>query len=132
MDTCWTKLNLGEEMKIVKVVGWSKADDGNIIGKYDSNPMLNTMVYNFEFPDGSIRKYGGNLIADNMYYQFDSEDIFHSILSGILDFSKDTTIYHKGDQYIITNSGQHSMQKSYVGWNLLIFWKHGSKQWIPW
>ena len=30
--------------------------------------MLNTMVYDVEFSDGPIRKYGENLIADNMYY----------------------------------------------------------------
>ena len=33
-------------MKKVKIVGRSKDYYENIIGKYDSNPMLNTMVYN--------------------------------------------------------------------------------------
>ena len=31
-------------MKKVKVVGQSKDNDGNITGKYDSNPIINTMV----------------------------------------------------------------------------------------
>ena len=61
-------------MKKVKVVGWSKDDDGNIIGKYYSNTMLNTMVYDVKFPDGSIRKYGVNVIENNMYSQVDSEN----------------------------------------------------------
>ena len=52
------KLPQGEEMKKAKVVGRSKGEDGNIIGKYDSNPMLNTMVYDFKIPDGSIRESG--------------------------------------------------------------------------
>ena len=63
-------------MNKVKVVGWSKDDNGNIIGKYDSNPMLNTMVYDVYFPDISIRKYGTNVISDNMYSQVDSEVFF--------------------------------------------------------
>ena len=88
--------------------------------------MLNTMVYDVKFPDGSIREYGANVIANNMYPQVDSESFLHSILSGILDFSKDTTAVYKGDQYTITNSGQRCMQKSTVGWNSLIAWKHGS------
>ena len=92
-------------MKKVKVVGQSKENNGNIIGKYDNNPMLNTMLYDVKFPDGTIRKYGANIIADKMYSQVDSEDFLHSILSGILDFAKDTTDAHKGDQYIITKSG---------------------------
>ena len=66
-----------------------------------------------------------------MYSQVYSEGISHSILSGILDFSKDTTAIRKGNQYIITMSGQRCMQKSTVGWNLLIYCKDGRKQRIP-
>ena len=61
-------------MKKLKVVGQSKDDDGNIIGKYDSNHMLNTMVYAVEFPYGPIRKYGEILITANMSSQGDSKD----------------------------------------------------------
>ena len=113
-------------MKKVKVVGRSKDDDGNIIGKYDSNPMMNTMVYYVKFLDGSIHEYGANVIAENMYSQVDSEGFSHSILYGILDFAKDTTAVQKGYQYITTKSVQGCMRKSTVGWNLLIAWKYGS------
>ena len=44
-------------MRKVKVIGRYKDDNGNLIGKYDNNPMLNTIIYDFKFPDGSIRKY---------------------------------------------------------------------------
>ena len=54
-------------MEKVKLVGPFKDDDGNIIGKYDSNPMLNTMVYDVEFSDGYIREHRANVIANNMY-----------------------------------------------------------------
>ena len=93
--------------------------------------MLSTMVYDVKIPDGSIREYRANIIADNIYSQVYSEGFSHFILSRILDFSKDTTAIRKGNQYIITKSGQCRMQKSTVGWNLLISWKYGSKQWIP-
>ena len=73
------------------------------------------MIYDVEFPDGSIRNYGENIIYDNMYPQIDSEGFLHSILSEILDFTKDTTAVQKGDQYIITKSGQPSMRKSTLG-----------------
>ena len=60
-------------MKKGKVFCRYKYDDVNIIGKYDSNPILNTMVYDVMIPDGSIREYGANIIADNMYSQVYSE-----------------------------------------------------------
>ena len=117
-------------MKKVKVVGRSKDNDGNIIGKYDSNPMLKIMVYNVKFPDGAIHKYRENGIFYNMYSQVYSEGFSYSILSEILDFAKDTTAAQKGGQYITTKSGQRCMQKSSFRWNLLIDWKDDSKQWI--
>ena len=112
-------------MNKLKVVGRFKDDDGNIIGKYDSNPMLNTMVYDVEFPYGSISEYGANVISDNTYSRIDSEGFLHSILSGILYCAKYITAVQKGNQYIITKSIQRRMRKSTVGWNLLIAWKHG-------
>ena len=118
-------------MNKVKVVCQSKDDDGNIIGKYSSYPMLNTMVYDIDFPDGSIREYRANVIAGNIYYQFYSEGFSHSIFSIILYFAKDTSAVQKGDQYIITKLGQLRMQTSTVGWKLLISWKDGIGQWIP-
>ena len=107
------ELNLlqGEEMKKLKVVIQSKDDDGNIIGKYGSNLMLNTMVYDVEFPDGSIREYRANVIAENMYSKADYKVFLHSILYGILDFAKYTNAVQKGDQHIITKSGQRRMRK---------------------
>ena len=98
-------------MKKVKLVGRFKDNNGNIIGKNYSNPMLNTIVYCVKFPDGTIYEYRANVIADKMYSQGDSEDFSHYILSGILDFSKDITAVQKGDRYIITKYGQFRMQK---------------------
>ena len=36
----------GEDMKAAKVVGCTKDEDRTIIGTYDHDPMLNSMVYN--------------------------------------------------------------------------------------
>ena len=113
-------LSQGEEMKKLKVVGRSKYEYENIVGKYDINTILNAMVYDVKFPDGTISEYKANVIADNMYSQVHSEGFLHSILSGTLEFAKDTTAAQKGNKYIITKSGQRCMQKSTVGWNLLI------------
>ena len=41
-------------MKKAKVIVRSKDEDGNIVGVYDNNLMLNTMIYDVEIPDGKI------------------------------------------------------------------------------
>ena len=40
--------------------------DRNMVGKYDNNPMLNSIMYEVEFADGTVKEYGANIIAENM------------------------------------------------------------------
>jgi len=46
------KLPQGEDFRSAKVIGRVKDGNGNVVGSYDENPFLNTLVYNVEFPDG--------------------------------------------------------------------------------
>ena len=45
----------GELMQPAKVIGRSKDEHGKIVGTYDTNSLLNTLVYDVEFPDGDVR-----------------------------------------------------------------------------
>ena len=73
-------------MQAAKVVGCTKDDDGNIIGTYDHDPMLNSMVYDVEFPDGEIKEYSANIIAQNMYAQVDDNGHHHSLHKSTVDY----------------------------------------------
>ena len=42
-------------------------EDGNVIGNANVRPELNTLMYEVEFPDGEIRPYAANIIADNIW-----------------------------------------------------------------
>ena len=33
--------------------------EGHLVGQYDDNPNLNSILYKVEFDDGSVREYGG-------------------------------------------------------------------------
>ena len=50
----------GEYMKAARVIGRATNNDGEPVGMYDSNPILNTRVYDVMFPDGSIQQYSAN------------------------------------------------------------------------
>ena len=47
----------GEEMKLAKVIALNKDDNGGIIGSYNENPLLNSIIFDMEFPDGEIKEY---------------------------------------------------------------------------
>ena len=45
----------GEELHSGKVTGQTKYLDVNLIKTYDQNPLLNSMLYDVEFPDGTVK-----------------------------------------------------------------------------
>jgi hypothetical protein len=121
----------GEDMKAAKVVGRTKDEDGNIIGTYDHDPMLNSMVYDIEFPDGEIKEYSANIIAQNMYAQVDANGHHHTLLDSIVDYQKLDNAVDKADQYLTTKTGRKQMRHTTEGWNLLVSWKDESQQLVP-
>ena len=74
-------------MEAVYVVRCTK-DEYNVIGTYCHDPMLNSMVYDVEFPDGEIKKYSANIIAQNMYAQVDDNGHYHSLHKSTVDYQK--------------------------------------------
>jgi hypothetical protein len=48
---------------IARVVCRAVNSNGKVIGNWNVNPILNTLVYECEFGNGTIREYLANLIA---------------------------------------------------------------------
>jgi hypothetical protein len=106
-------------------------EHGNVIGNANVNPILNTIMYEVEFPDGEVRPYAANVIADNIYSQVDNDGRRSFIFDSIIDYTKDAKYaVKKADNYIIVN-GRRSCRRTTAGWKLLILMKDGSEQWIP-
>ena len=70
----------GEEKRLAKVIKRSVDSDSKVIGNYNEIPVLNTMLYDVQFPDGSIKPYSSNLIAKNIMMQADSDGLHHQLL----------------------------------------------------
>jgi len=49
------------------ILGRKHDPNGNLIGHYHPNPLLNTWVYLASFPDGHIAEYSANLITEALY-----------------------------------------------------------------
>ncbi len=125
-------LQLGESMTVGKVTKRALGPDGNVAGTYDENPCLNTMIYEVEFPDGQLKEYAANVIAENMLSQVDSDGFSITMMEAITDYRKDEAVaVPKNNKYITTTSGQQRLRKTTVGWKLLVKWADGSNTWIP-
>ncbi len=94
--------------------------------------MLNLIIYEVEFPDGQVKEYAANIIAENMLTQVDSDGYSTTMLKAIIDYQKDEDVaVSKADMHVHTSSGQKRLQKTKVGWSLLIQWADKSEAWVP-
>ena len=104
-----------------KVVQRSVDPEGQVIGTYDDKPWINTMSYDVEFNDGSVREYSANLIAENMIVQCDEEGMSMIMIENIIDYSKDEAIAtSKDDAFVVTRRGMKRQRKTTQGWKLLV------------
>mgnify|MGYP001272535206 CR=1 FL=1 len=102
-------------------------------GKYDDNPSLNSIIYDVEFPDGTVKEYSANVIAENMLTQVDSDGFTMTLMEGIIDHKVDAAAaaaVSKSDGYVTTRSGCKKLRITTCGWKLLVSWKDGSESWI--
>ena len=97
----------GDEMAMGKVARRSLDADGRMTGTYHDNPFLNTITSDVEFPDGQVKEYGANIIAENMLPQVDSDGYSLSLMDSIIDHQRDPSqAIPKEDKYITTKSGK--------------------------
>jgi len=47
--------------------------DGELQGRSNANPILDTSVYEVAFDDGIMKAYSANIIAEHIYLQVDGE-----------------------------------------------------------
>jgi hypothetical protein len=106
-------------------------DTGRTTGTFDENPYLNSVIYDVGFPDGEIKQYAANIIAENMYSQVDADGFQTNLLNSILDFKTDETAVAREDMYVTRKSGNRGLKKTTAGWKLLVLWKDGFEEWVP-
>ena len=64
---------LGDKLQRAEVIQRSLGTDCVSVGTYDDNLSLNSIVYDVELPDGTIREYAANVITENMLTQVDED-----------------------------------------------------------
>ena len=114
-----------------KVTQRTIGPDGQVTGTHDNNPFLYSIIYDVEFPDGQVKEYAANIIAENMLTQVDSDCMSTTLMEAIVDHRRDDEkeLQHH-DKYVQTKNGRCHLRKTTKGWELLIKWKDKSESWI--
>ena len=123
-------VNSNGETKTATVSKRVKDNEGNAVGKRNSNPLLDTREYECTLDDGSVYRYHANVIADNIFSQCDEEGRRHAVLQEIIDHKKDGTAIETPNGYTTTRQGRRIPKKTTRGWKLLCQWRDGQSDWI--
>jgi hypothetical protein len=104
--------------------------DGERIGTQNSNPLLDTRVYEIEFLDGTIEAVTANIIAKNLLSQVDSEGQRQLMLDEIIDHRTNGNEVPLLHGYSTSSNGKRRRKLTTRGWELCVLWKDGSTNWI--
>jgi hypothetical protein len=121
-------LRQGDIMVPAHVVGRKHDAKGNPVGIANNNPLLDTRVYEVEFPDGHTEEYAANMITESIYAEVDPEGNQYLIIDEITGHQKDENAITSEQQWI-QNGVNRQMCKTTQGWKLKILWKNGTTTW---
>jgi len=93
----------GDILIPARVIGRKRDESGNPIGTANTNPILDTCLYDVQFLDGRVETYAANIIAENIYSQLDDEGNRFLLLEEIMDHRRGKNAVHIDDKYIIHN-----------------------------
>ena len=111
-----------------KVKKRSRTDNGELFGKSNTNPILDTRSYDVEFPDGNVKSYTANVIAENMVAQCDPLGNQYRLMESIIDHKTDSSALSP-EQATFEHQGRKHVRRTTKGWFLCVLWKDGSTSW---
>ena len=109
-----------DSQAIAQVVRRAVNDEGRMIGTFNENPLLNTLLYECEFNDGTTKEYAANTIASNIFLESDADGFSNSLLYHIVDHKCSGEAIRMADKYITTKTGTKRMHQITVGWKFLV------------
>ena len=112
-----------DKIRNAKILSQSLDPTGRSVGCYHKNPILNTLVYDVEFPDGEVKEYSVNVIAENLLWQVDDKGFLLNIFDSILKYTQDDSVIERKDLYFKTRLGTKRARKTTCGWKFFVLWK---------
>ena len=114
------------------IKGRKRDHNGDLIGTANANPILDTRVYQLEFPDGRVEEYAMNIIAENLIAQTNNDGWDTGIFDEIISTRRDPNIAIPMGEHANTDiNGRETPIITTKGWEVLIKWKDQSTSWVP-
>jgi hypothetical protein len=110
----------GGKVEFARVVKRLRDKDGIPIGTANDNPILDSRMYEVEFPDGYKTSMAANAIAENLFAQVDPEGNRLAVFEDIIDHRTNGKQVAIEDGMIVTPVGTKRRKQTTAGWELLV------------
>ena len=97
--------------------------DGNLTGKANMNPLLESRTYKVEFPYRRTAEFSANAIAEHMFMQCDVTGNQYLLLDSIINHKIEDSAVKDSDQHVEVN-GQLHHKKTTTGVKVCAHWKN--------
>ena len=88
-------------------------------------------MYMCEFPDGTVKEYSANVIASNLFAEADSNGHQSLSMYKIIDHRLSGEAVKLCDKYITLKNRTRQICQTTAGWDFLVKWTGGTRQWMP-
>ena len=122
-------LPLGGQLARGRVTRRKRDREGNVVGRADDNPILDTREYVVEFDTGETTEHTANIIAQSLYSQCDDDGHKILLFEAIVDHRRSTTALMKSEQRFRGNNGREYFKRTTAGWQLCVKWADGTTSW---
>ena len=106
------------------------ADGTELIGKENPNPLLDTRIYNVEFPDGGVSEYSTNVIIESLIENSNEHGETMGMIAGIVDHRKNDDAVPLTESVTDIGGKSHRIITT-KGWELCVEWTDGTQNWMP-
>ena len=117
---------------LVKIKSRKRDGAGILIGRKHDVPVLDTRIYNVQFPDGHYEQYSTNIIAESLTSSYDHDGYDKNSILEICGYRKDENIaVSRVNGFFLSSNGNKHPKITTKGWEIRIRWNDNSTTWVP-
>ena len=101
-----------------RVIERKRDHEGNVIGRSNVSPILDTREYEVKFEDGDVTELTANAIAESMYAMCDENGDHILLFDAIVDHKKNDKAMTRTEQKLVDSRGKRQYKRSTKGWEV--------------
>ena len=121
------QLNKNDSPVLVKIVSRKRDAAGNLTGKKNPDPKLDSRIYNVQYPDGHFERYSTNVLSEALNETMDHDGYDKSYISEICGYRKNMKhAITKENGFVKSHNGRDVPVITTKGWKVNVRWLNGS------